>query len=353
MAMKKFINLISSDKDSTINVLDFDNHPEIKELHKTKIKQTITKLSASPKTKALMQLQEKNILKLGFGALKMNAPTQPMYVINIYDQNTLRGIYIDLSKIVDPIYYQTAIENIRIIETQQDIISSNESMLSQTSTIQIEMAKESIIEKYKDLIENIDYFILCDLYYYGYLKFLTKLTVKQNKQKVFFTVNEIYQELIQKIIKSYTSIQLERDDLVLIQTLIDYLMITEYSDSPVQQTMNAIRKTLGEDNPKVLEVFNKIHPQKFSKVEEITYLLAEAKIMNMTPNAFNKQISNQFGEKFFDFNHQFDSLVAYLISLNYKSELFYSKSINNTNSNIHKLEGLVLNAKGSLLLKSY
>lgn len=350
---KNFVHLISSDKDSTINTLDFDNYPEIKELHHTKIKQTITKITASPKTKALMQLQDKNILKLGFGALKMNNPTQPLYLINIYDQNTLRGIYIDLSKIVDPVYYQTAIENIRIIETQQDVITQNESMLSQTSTIQIEMAKESIIEKYKDLIENIDYFVLCDLYYYGYLKFLTKLTVKQNKQKVFFAVNEIYQELFQKIIKSYTSIQLEKKDSILIQTLIDYLMISQYSDSPVQQTMNAVRKSLEESQPEVLEVFNKIQPQKFHKVEEITYLLAEAKIMNMTPSAFNIQLSNQFGDKFFDFNQQFDSLVAYLISLGYKSELFYSKAINGTNHNIQRLEDLVLNAKGSILLKAY
>lgn len=362
--MRNFASILNSDKSSTISILNFNKYPEIKQKHYEKIKTVISKLTSSKKTKTLSMLLDKDVLMLGFGATNLENSIQPVYTVNLWDSNTLRTIFVDISKILDPIYLHQAMDNIKIIQDQQNIIKSNESILSTTSTIQIDMAKKSINEKFSDLIENIDYFLLVDLYYFAYLRFLTKITVKTNKQKTFFKVNEILQGILNKVIRSYSSKELSQADKKFIQIAIDYLMITQFSDNPVQQTLNSIKKYMekeievykGPDNYSkiALDTFMSLKPQQYNKIDNITYLLAEAKIMNMTPNAFNKQLSNELGMKFGDFMNHFDSFVAYLISCNYKSELFISRNLHNDQGKlINELEEIIMNAKGSTLVRAF
>ena len=364
--MKNFASVLNSDKSSTISILNFSKYPEIKQKHHDKLKTTITKISSSKKTKALSMLIDKDVLMLGVGATNLENSIQPVYTVNLWDSNTLRTIFVDISKILDPIYMSQAIDNIKIIQDQQNVIKMNESILSTTSTIQIDMAKESINKKLEDLIENIDYFLLVDLYYFAYLRFLTKITVKTNKQKTFFKVNEIIQGILNKVIRSYSSKELGPADKKFIQISIDFLMISQFSDNPVQQTLNSIKKYMekeietyhGDDennsSKKALEIFLALKPQRYSKLDNITYLMAEAKIMNMTPNAFIKQLGTELGPKFNDFMNHFDSFVAYLISCNYKSELFQSRNLHNDQGKLlNELEEIVSNAKGSTLVKSF
>jgi hypothetical protein len=74
-------------------------------------------------------------------------------------------------------------------------------MLTATSTLQIDMAKETIHKTLTDIIENINYYSLVDLYYYAYVKYLTKVSIQQSKQKIFGNVfwnKEIYGKYCRK-----------------------------------------------------------------------------------------------------------------------------------------------------------
>jgi hypothetical protein len=360
---RPFTKLPSSDQIETGFIISFAKFPEIEEEFYKNILRTISKISSSKKTKALSLLCEKKVLTLGYGLVNLHESTIPVYGMNHWDDNTLRNIVLDVSKLVPANYNHEFISNLNIISSQIDIIKTNESMLTTTGTDQINMAKESIQSKYKELLMNIDWFLLIDLYYYQYLRFLTKRTVLQNKGKVFGHLNEILHQTIKKIILGYsTKKELEFVELKTIQILIDYLMIIQYTNNPPQETFNTVLKAtisgVGSNPTRLEELDNlisklkELKPTKYHKLQDITYILAEAKIMNITPNAFSKLLTDNFGKKFFDFNHTLDTLVAYLISSTYSSELFQNRNIP-LKEEVNRLEELVLNSKGSTLIKSF
>lgn len=361
---RPFTKLTNVEGTETGFVISFKKFPEIEEEFYKNLKMTITKMTSSKKTKMLSSLIESKVLALGYSLTHIIHNPQPVYGINYHDDKTLRNIVIDVAKIVPVNYHTEFISNLSIISSQVEVIKQNESMLTSTGTEQIKMAKDSIIEKYQDLLSNIDWFMAADIYYFQYLKFLTKQTVTQNKGKVFATVNEILHSSIKKMILGYsTKTEMTYAEIKLIQILIDYLMVTEYSNNPPQQTLNAIIKATiqqaGERNleeiDRIIQRVKDLKPTRYSKLEEITFLLAEAKIINITPNAFNKLLAETFGQKYFEFNGSLDSIVAYFISLLYTSEIFAIKghSQHTFKEETQSLEELILNAKGSTIIKGF
>ena len=368
--MMNFANITSADKTSTINLLDFKKYPKIRELHENNIKKVINKIPASLKTKALTLLLDKGVLSLGYGAVNILKSTQPVYTVSIWEGNTLRSVMVDLSKVVESSYMHEVLGKLNIIKNQQEVINIQSSMLTATSTLQIDMAKETINKTLTDIIENINYYTLVDLYYFAYLKYLTKVSIQQSKQKIFGYTNTILSTGLKKIIDKYSSRALTDVEKTLISLVLDYLMITQFSDSPAQTTLNNIKaytkknyltkmsntdtrtenpdQTLGEY---LVDKLDKIQLTKYNKIEEITYILASTKIINMTPNALNKLISQEFGPNYSDFNEHFDSLVAYLCSGHYKAELFSFRNAANYKDELKTLEELVTNAKGQLTYK--
>lgn len=358
---RPFVKLNNVEGTETGFVISFKKFPEIEEEFYKNLKMTITKMSSTKKTKMLSFLIESKVLSLGYSLTHIIHNPQPVYAINYVDGNTLKNIVVDVAKVIPVSYHTEFISNLNIISSQVEVIKQNEAMLTSTGTEQIKMAKDSITEKYNDLLANIDWFMVADIYYFMYLKFLTKQTVSKNKGKVFATVNEILHASIKKMILSYSSkTSLTYAEIKMIQILIDYLMVTEYSNNPPQQTLNSIIKATVDDADdrqmeeldEIIQRIKDLKPTKYTKLEDITFLLAEAKIMNITPNAFNKLLIETFGRKYFEFNGSLDSIVAYLISTEYNSELFTAKTIA-YKEEIHNLEELILNAKGSSLVKSF
>ena len=363
---RPFTKLSNIENTETGFIISFKKFPEIEEEFYKNLKAIVTKMSSSKKTKILSFLIESKVLSLGYSLAHVIHNPQPVYGINYHDDKTLRNITIDTSKIIPHTYHTDFISNLSIISNQVEVIKQNESMLTSTGTEQIKMAKDSIIEKYQDLLSNIDWFLAADLYYFQYLKFLTKQTVSQNKGKVFAIVNDILHNCIKKMIVGYSSKgDLSFSEIKMIQIFIDYLMVSEYSNNPPQQTLNAIIKATIENTKeqnleeidKVIEKVKELKPTRYAKLEDITYLLAEAKLMNITPNAFNKLITESFGQKYFEFNGSIDSICAYFVSLLYSSELFNIKGSTLGNHSFkdesEKLEELILNAKGSTLVKPF
>ena len=358
---RPFNKLPSSDNVETGFVISFAKFPEIEEEFYLNLKKVVSKISSSKKTKAVSSLIDKKVLTLGYGLTNLSDSTIPTYGMNHWDNNILRNIVLDISKIIPANYHDEFISNLNIISQQIEVIKTNESMLTSTSTEQINMAKDSITSKYKDLLINIDWFLAIDLYYYQYLKFLTKRTLLQNKGKVFMHVNEILHTTIKKIILGYsTKNDLSFKEIKTIQILIDYLMVTQYTNNPPQETLNTILKaTISMASDKQVEELDELigkikelKPTRFHRLEDITYILADAKIINITPNAFNKLLSDTFGTKYFNFNHTLDGLVAYFISILYTSELFHIRQIPSRDE-IERLEELVLNAKGNTIIKPF
>lgn len=363
---RPFSKLTNVEGTETGFVISFKKFPEVEETFYKNLKMTITKMASSKKTKMLSLLVDAKVLSLGYSLTHIIHNPQPVYGINYHDDKTLRNIVIDVAKIVPASYHTEFISNLSIISNQVEVIKQNESMLTSTGTEQIKMAKDSINEKYQDLLSNIDWFLAADIFYFQYLKFLTKFTVAQNKGKVFATVNEILHSSIKKMILGYsTKTDMTFAETKLIQILIDYLMVTEYSNNPPQQTLNAVIKaTIQQANERNLEEIDQIvqrvkdlKPTRFSKLEDITFILADAKIMNITPNTFNKLMTETFGQKYFEFNGSLDGIVAYFISLLYTSEIFSIKgsshSAHSFKEETQSLEELILNAKGSTILKSF
>ena len=358
---RPFNKLPSSDNVETGFIISFAKFPEIEEEFYLNLKKVISKISSSKKTKAVSGLVHKKVLTLGYGLTNLTDSTIPTYGMNHWDGITLRNIVLDISKIIPANYQEDFISNLNIISQQVEIIKTNESMLTSTSTEQINMAKESITDKYKDLLMNIDWFLAIDLYYYQYLRFLAKRTLLQNKGKVFMHVNEILHSTIKKIILGYsTKSDLTFKEVKTIQILIDYLMVTQYTNNPPQETLNTILKATIAITPEkqideldeLIGKIKELKPTKFHRLEDITYILAEAKIINITPNAFNKLLSDSFGTKYFNFNHTLDGIIAYFVSLLYTSELFHIRQVPSRDE-IERLEELVLNAKGNTIIKPF
>ena len=341
-------------------IMSFKKFPEIEELFYKNLKTTVTKMSSSKKTKALSFLIEQKVLFLGYGMAYTVSSTQPIYGINYNDNNTLKGLVADVSKVIEPTYQQDFISNLNVISNQVETIKQQESMLTSTGTEIINMAKESIISKYTDLMNNIDWFSLLDIYYFLYAKFLTRRTILQNKGKIFTHINNILHDTIKNIIVGYTSKSVTYKDTKIIQVLIDYLILTQYSNNPKQDTLNKIFKNLIlnakehnlEDIEEIIQRIKELKPTKYNKLEDITFALAELKLINITPNAFNKLVGEKFGHKFFDFNHSIDSLVAYFCSIIHTSEIFNIRTIPEKEELI-TIEELILNAKGSTLVKPF
>ena len=149
--MMNFANITSADKTSTINLLDFKKFPSVRELHENNIKKVINKLPSSLKTKALTLLLSKGVLSLGYGAVNLIKSTQPVYTVSIWEGHTIRSIMVDLSKVVDQSYMHEVLNKLNIIKNQQEVINIQSSMLTATSTLQIDMAKETI---HKTLTDN-------------------------------------------------------------------------------------------------------------------------------------------------------------------------------------------------------
>ena len=368
--MMNFANITSADKTSTINLLDFKKFPSVRELHENNIKKVINKLPSSLKTKALTLLLSKGVLSLGYGAVNLIKSTQPVYTVSIWEGHTIRSIMVDLSKVVEQSYMHEVLNKLNIIKNQQEVINIQSSMLTATSTLQIDMAKETIHKTLTDIIENINYYSLVDLYYYAYVKYLTKVSIQQSKQKIFGNVNTILGGGLRKIIEKYSNKDLTNVDKTLVSLALDYLMITQFSDSPAQTTLNNIKtytkktyltkmsntdvdpeypdQTMGEY---LVSKLDKMQLTKYNRIEEITYVLASIKIINMTPNALVKLISQEFGPRYMEFNEYFDSLVAYLCSGQYKTEIFSFKNAIHYKDELKTLEELVSNAKGQLTYK--
>ena len=358
---RPFTKLSNTDNTETGFIISFKKFPDIEEEFYKNLKGIVTKLSSSKKTKLLSYLIENKVLSLGYSLTNIIHSTQPVYGISYSDSNTLKNIVIDVSKVIPASYHSEFISNLNIISNQVEVIKSNESMLTATGTEQINMAKESIQSKYQDLLNNIDWFLVADIYYYQYLKFLTKRTLLQNKGKIFMHINSILHETVKKIIINYSSkTELTYSETKMIQILIDYLMVTQYSNNPPQETLNTIIKATVSAAPEnrleeldnLIAKIKEIKPTKYKRLEDITYLLAEAKIMNITPNAFSKLITDNFGQNFYSFDNTLDSMVAYFISMLHSSELFTCKHLQNRDE-ITRLEELVLNAKGNTLVKSF
>ena len=361
---RPFVKLANHENTETGFIISFKKFPEIEEEFYSTLNKWLTKLSSSKKTKALSYLIEKKCLYLGYSLTNVIHNGVPVYGINYVDGNALRSITVDLAKVLSPSYHTEFVSNLNIISQQVEVIKANESMLTSTGTDQIKMAKESIVSKYQDMLANIDWFQLLDIYYFQYIKFLTKKTLMDNKGKVFVLVSNILKSTLKKMIAGYSSKQeLTFKENKMLTMLLDYLIISHYSNNPPQETLNTIIKATIHDAKErnleeideIIEKIKEIKPTRYKNLEDITYMLAEAKIMNITPNAFIKLLGESFGPKFHEFNSTIESMVAYFISTTYQSEIFSIKNIHNSNfkEDISQLEELVLNAKGNTLIKPF
>ena len=358
---RPFTKLSNHEGTETGFIISLKKFPEIEEEFYKNLKTTLTKMSSSKKTKALHAIIEDKVLFLGYGMAYTISSTQPIYGIVYNDSNTLKGIVADVSKVIEATYQQDFISNLNTIASQVETIKQQESMLTSTGTEIINMAKESITTKYKELLANIDWFTLLDIYYFQYMKFLARQTILQNKGKIFTHINNILHDTIKYIVTNYTSGKnMSPKEVKIVQVLIDYLVVTQYSNNPKQETLNKIYKNLIlnakdhelNDIEEVVQKIKDLKPTKYEKLEDITYALAELKLINITPNAFNKLVSDKFGHKFFDFNHSIDGLVAYFCSILHTSELFNIRQIPEKEE-LQSIEELVLNAKGSTLIKPF
>lgn len=365
-----FTHLTNPDNASQISYLDFKRYPEMVKLHEDNIRKTINKLPSSLKTKAISLMLSKGVLSIGYGATNMKNSTVPIYEVTMTEGNALRKIMVDLSKVVQPGYLDEFLRKIDIVKRQQEIININSGTLTSTSTLQIDMAKETIIKTLTDVIENINYYTLVDIYYYGYLKFLTKISLQRNKQKVFGQLNTIITGTFKNIIVKYSKRDLSQAEKNLITLVTDFLMISQFSDNPAQTTLNNMKKFIQKNYTQKLTgpeknqepnletisdwyilKLDSLGLTKYEKIEDISYILAALKIVNLTPNALIKLLQQEFGEAYPSFNHHIDTLIAYICSGQYKTELFGQRK--NFKEQIQILEELITNAKGQITYKPF
>ena len=245
---------------TSISNINIDLIPSIYDAHQKRINITLQKMASGSKNRALRQLTEQGVLSLGYNGVNLFDSTLPVYTVEVHDNNKLRIISVNLNQVTDPNDFAQILKGIRIIMDQQSIIERNERILTQTSTLEIELAKETIEKYHSEMIQKIDYFKLLDLYYYGYTKFLTALALKSNKQKIFGAVNEILQSYIFSVVDNNTQKELTPEDKKLLSAIIDYIMVVSYTDQDPQSIIKALRQV--HKDPEIIDRFTALKPYK-------------------------------------------------------------------------------------------
>lgn len=328
------------------NKINLKQNDKVQKKFIQNIKIVLQKIGSSHKTKALHQLAEKEMLYIGYGTIDISGKRSVAYGVNYLNGTRLSGLCADISAIVDKADLADVAKKVSDIGTANREMTKVRSTITDTSTMQINNLDKQINKYFDEILEAIDYFALVDVYYYLYVDALASIGLKgKGKNKIFETTYDVIKEAINKILRNNKT-EMSYENSTKKDIILDYIFARKFTDQSAQTTLAKLSKIYGESK---LEFLVDVKPQQYEEFSNIASLLTKSGIVNITETAFTSNLRTVAGDDITDaMSGTFDELVAYLISISYKSGTFNANIISKDHQD--RLEELVLNFKKDITL---
>ena len=330
----------------TINKINIKQFDEIQKEFTKNIGMVLQKIGTSHKTKALHKLMSEGILYIGYGTSSMSNKTAEFG--SAYTKgNKLSGLIADLSNVIDQSDLSEVAKKVRDITTANSELSRVKTTITDTSSMQMKNLDKRIVDIYKGILDSIDYFALVDVYYYLYINVLANIGLKGNgKNKIFEKSYEIFTIVVNKILTD-THTNVPREDSLKLAIILEYVFTRVFTDQSAQSTLGQLAKMYSQEN---IEFLKDLKPNEYDKFKDIATLLSKSNIVNITTSSFMSAFHKLIGEGAKNsMDGTFDELVAYVVSSNYKSNIFDSRKV--ASEEQERLEQLILNYKKDLIVK--
>lgn len=328
----------------SINRIKLSQHPEIQKEFTKRIKTVLQKLGTSNKTRALHNLADRELLFLGYGILDVSKERSVPYGSASLKETKLFGLTAEISAASNDM--KKVSDNLQKIDNAQKELTRIKTTITDTSTIQINTLEKNTKEWFQEIIDNIDYFSLVDVYYYLYVDALAIVGLEgKGRNKVFESVYNVFREIFNNIMRNlhveHDKGGAEKRDIIL-----DYIFMRKFTDINASIALAKLSRMYGQDK---VQFLIDLKPSEYTSISNIAVLLTKADIVNITESALMQNIRAALGAGIDDvLKGTFDELVAYIISTNYKSTLFKASQI--SKPDVDRLEELVLNFKREIIL---
>lgn len=338
-------NLLSEIKNTSLYEIHLDD--KYYEKFKDKIFATLRKFGSSRKTKAVHKLVDENIIRLAtFSGTEANSLSAA-----VATNNKLRAILMNVFLFDDSLDQHGAVQIAGEINSIQQTIRKEKTYLTDKQILSIEALNEELDAKMAKLLDKLDYIKIIDGIYFEYLKFLTRLILTQeqtSKSKVVTVASDIIATIIKKI---YTKVQrkIEPETHQLIEAVSVYFILTYYFG---EAGPYALAKMKGAFKQEVLDMIKAVKVTRFKTFDELTYLIKELNIVNITESAFGAQLQKIYGRYAYD-NYIKKSLQEFLAvnaNMAYNTQLFNAFALDDE---LHvRLEELILNAQKQIIIQA-
>lgn len=330
----------------TINKINLKQQDKVQKKFLKNILVVLQKIGSSHKTKALHDLVRREALYIGYGITDISKKRNAEFGVPYITGNKLSGLAADISAIVDKSDLSDIAKKVQEIGKSNKELSRIKTTITDTSSIQLKNLDNQVEKLFDELLDSIDYFTLVDVYYYLYINTLTSIGLKGNgKNKIFETSYEVFKKVIEKILNKVHN-PVKNEDRQKFDIVLDFMFARVFTEQSAQTVLAKLSRLYSEDNVKFLK---DVKPNDMIQFKNIATLLTKTGIVNITENALMSNFSTIIGEgaeKAMD--GQFDEMVAYIISTNYKSSLFDAQRIADKEQD--RLEQLVLNYKKDITL---
>jgi hypothetical protein len=329
--------------------LNLTYYPEIHKKYQKKIHTVLQKIGTSKKTKALHHITD--IIYISFDVNNMLYQDTLEYgeFVPKNDMHKLDGLIINIKYLLNESDRETTKEALSDFIEAKSELKIVKTRITPTTETQLKRLKETIEKSLETIIENIDYFQLVDIAYFMYLSKLCEIGLAtKGKNKLFEATRQTFGDMIEGI---FIANEARLDELQKSQAsiLIDYMFVMNFTNQSPQTTLTKLNKMYGNDK---LEFLIDIKPSQYKEFKNLGTMFSKAKLLNISDNMFMQELGKFAGLDIQKaFNSELELLIGFIISANYKSELFGAYKKLKDPAPIDRLENLVLNYKRELKKK--
>jgi len=333
-------------KQILIQKIKFKDHQLIEKDAYKRISLAIQKIGSSNKTKILHKLSAENMLYIGAGSTnltKIGGVTRGVYYLN---DAKFSGVTADIKYTVssaDRAALSSNIEKLLKISKEKERIKTT---ITDTSDLQLNILNKENTQVLEDIVDDINYFDLNDIYYSLFIEALISLAMKdKGKIKLFEEGHKLFSVMIKRNLSTYFKDSPENNSKL--DVLIDYIYASLFTSASKGSILSNIKRMYPEEKTSFL---TDIKPGEITHLKDSAELLTSAGIMNITPNALENKVKSTYSNDLVEaIDTGFEEFISLTVSSLYKSTIFDTKMIDETIQK--RIEDLVLNYKSKIIYK--
>jgi len=222
-------------------------------------------------------------------------------------------------------------------------IQKEKTFVSEKQIFNLEHLQERKKEVEEKLLHSIDYIKLVDGIYFGWLIFLSAMTVSQEggtKPKIITTAADILADILKKLYLKANS-KMEPEVHQLLEAIAIYFIRIYFYGETAQYALNLMKKGFPEE---ILESIKMSKITRFKDFNDLSLILKETQLLAITPSTFDLQMQKMFGKYAYEtyIQDNLTSFIAFMANLSHPTQIF--KDSYEVDKDLHlRLEELVLN----------